>query len=275
MAVPLAVQSLARWQLLSKLRDAPSLRDAQKWSDRGCRDPPHLCHIRCADSLLRPQTFGVSFTSPLPPHHPNPIPGEGGGHRPAERGSAALRPHGGSGEGHSGNNQERRRSPDLGGSQRRGDVHARHTHPCASGQSAWLRGAGDAGALGANICPLEALALPSFLPLLQATGRGHSLHHNTAQFTLNSLPLSEKAPLQAELTLTQRTCPWWPLDLPIQGSPFPGVRDGQALTRGSSGGPWLWTVLCVPPLPAHPAPALPDVTQIFILLCFFWLVCPK
>lgn len=154
---------VARWQLLSKLRDAPSLRDAQKRSDRGCREPPHLCHIRYADSLLRPQTFGVSFTSPLPPHHPNPIPGEGSGHRPAEWGSAALRPHGGSGEGHSGNNQERRRSPDLGGSQRRGDAHARRTHPCASGQSAWLRGAGDAGALGANICPLDAPRPPQFL----------------------------------------------------------------------------------------------------------------
>lgn len=105
--------------------------------------------------------------------------------------------------------------------------------------------------------------------------KGHSLHHNIAQFTLNSFPLSEKAPLQAELILTQRTCPWWPLDLLIQGAPFPGVRDGQALTRGSSGGPRLWTVLCVPPLPAHPAPALPDVTQIFLLLFFFLLVCPK
>lgn len=69
---------------------------------------------------------------------------------------------------------------------------------------------------------------------LQAISEGQSLYHNVAQFTLGSFPLYEKASSQAELT--QRKCFWWPLarDLPIQGSPFPGVGDGRTPTRGSS-----------------------------------------
>ena len=66
----------------------------------------------------------------------------------------------------------------------------------------------------------------NFLPPLQAISKGQSLYHNIAPFTLDSFPLYEKAPSQAELT--QRKCFWWPLarDLPIQGSPFPGVPTG-------------------------------------------------
>lgn len=115
------------------------------------------------------------------------------------------------------------------------------------------------------------LTLPSFLPLLQATGKGHSLHHSVAQFTLNSFPLSEKAPPQAELILTQRTCPWWPLDLPNLGSPFPGVRDGQALTRGSSGGPSSGQCSAsLPCLPFQPPPS--QMSPRFFFPCIFLLV---
>lgn len=122
-------------QLLSKLRDASSL------SDVGCGAPPHLCHVRYAGSYLCHRAFGVSFTSPLPPHHPNPIPGEGTGHRPADQGPAALPPRTGSGEGHSGDNQERRRQSRLWGapSRRVTPTHGVHVlaHP---GQGAWHGG---------------------------------------------------------------------------------------------------------------------------------------
>lgn len=97
----------------------------------------------------------------------------------------------------------------------------------------------DTGALKSRCplfgCPSRHPPLrPPLLPPLQAISKGQSLYHNAAQFTLGSFPLYEKASSQAELT--QRKCFWWPLarDLPIQGSPFPGVGDGQAPTRGSS-----------------------------------------
>ena len=68
------------------------------------------------------------------------------------------------------NNQERRRQSRLEGSQQRGDMHARRTHPCASGQSAWLRGARGMQEPWEQTSILwMPLARPSFLPLLQAT----------------------------------------------------------------------------------------------------------
>lgn len=94
---------------------------------------PTFAIIRYADSLLCPWTSGVSFMSPLPPHHPNPILGDGGGHRPADRGSAALSSRGGSGEGQvkvtPGTTKKGGGGPDLGGSQQKGDVHSRITRP--------------------------------------------------------------------------------------------------------------------------------------------------
>ena len=68
------------------------------------------------------------------------------------------------------NNQERRRQSRLEGSQQRGDMHARRTHPCASGQSPWLRGARGMQEPWEQTSILwMPLARPSFLPLLQAT----------------------------------------------------------------------------------------------------------
>lgn len=125
MAAPLAAQSLPWWQLLSKPRDA------QNRSDRGCRAPPCLCHNQVC--RLCPWTSGVSFMSPLPPHHPNPFLGDGGGHRPAGWGSAALHSRGGSGEGQvkvtPGTTKKGDGGPDLGGSQQKDDVHSQLTRP--------------------------------------------------------------------------------------------------------------------------------------------------
>lgn len=121
------------------------------------------------------------------------------------------------------------------------------------------------------------LALPSFLPLLQATGKGHSLHHNVAQFTLDSFPLYEKAPLQAELILTSRRCSWWPLDLPIQASPFPGVRDGQAPRTAEEAREAPSSGQCSAFLPCLPIQPLPSQTRHpdFSCLFFFLPTCPK
>lgn len=100
-----------------KLRDAPQPQRCPKAEDRDHRAPPPPLPYQVAQthSCVSPQTFGVSFMTPFPSRltqTPSQVKAVDTGQL-TDR--AALRPHGGSGEGHSGNNQERRRQSRFGG----------------------------------------------------------------------------------------------------------------------------------------------------------------
>lgn len=83
MEASLPARHLPTGQLLSKPRDAPARVMG------ATRHHPRLPCIRDVDSYLHYLIFGVLLTSPLPPHHPDPIPDEDIEPRPAGQGPAA------------------------------------------------------------------------------------------------------------------------------------------------------------------------------------------
>lgn len=159
------------------------------------------------------------------------------------------------------------------GSQPKGGTNSWHIGPCAprggrlAGRRCW----------GAGICSLGAPPPLQFVASSSSLSQGQSLYPNVAQCTMDSFPLYEKAPPRAELILIQRKCSWWPLarDLPSKPLlPFPGVRDGWALTRGSWWAPQLQTSLLIPPPPQGFSPCLPRYDRCNFPNFFFGL-CPK